>query len=161
MADEGTRLETDEDVRRVLQMHRQPAAGRLPVQAATAAADDCPPLFRPKLRPPTPVLIVCDDGSESGESVRIRKDRFVIGRTEGDVTIPNDSQISSRHAECGNRSSGKSSAGAWSIWAALTGPTCGWAPRSCARAGVYRRIEQAAIREPTNGAYRAASNQRQ
>lgn len=99
MADQGTRLETDDDVRRVLQMHRQPAAGRLPAQAATAAADDCPPLFRPTLRPPTPVLVICDDGLESGESVRIRKECFVIGRTEGDVTIPHDSQISSRHAE--------------------------------------------------------------
>ena len=99
MADQGTRLETDEDVRRALQMHRPAARGRLPAVKATAAADDCPPLFRPILRPPTPILTVCDDGSESGESVRIRKDRFVIGRTEGDLVIPHDTQISGRHAE--------------------------------------------------------------
>ena len=73
--------------------------------AATAAnlspavPDDCPQLFRPSLRPPTAVLIVCDDGSEEGETIRIRKERFVIGRTEGDLTIGHDSQISSRHAE--------------------------------------------------------------
>jgi len=44
-------------------------------------------------------LTVCDDGSENGESIRIRKDRFAIGRTEGDLIIPHDTQISGRHAE--------------------------------------------------------------
>jgi hypothetical protein len=106
MAEQGTRLESEDDVRRALQMHR-PAArgrlptanGRLPVANAAATADDCPPLFRPTLRPPTPILTICDDGSEDGELIRIRKDSFVIGRTEGDLLIPHDSQISGRHAE--------------------------------------------------------------
>jgi hypothetical protein len=44
-------------------------------------------------------LTVCDDGQESGESIRIRKDRFAIGRTEGDLVIPHDSRMSGRHAE--------------------------------------------------------------
>ena len=105
MADQGTRLETEDEVRRALQMHRPAANGRLPAAsgrlpaANAAAADDCPPLFRPTLRPPTPILTVCDDGSESGELIRIRKDSFVIGRTEGDLIIPHDTQISGRHAE--------------------------------------------------------------
>jgi pSer/pThr/pTyr-binding forkhead associated (FHA) protein len=99
MANQGTRLETEDDVRRALQAHRPAARGGLPAANAVAAADDCPRLFRPTLRPPTPILTVCDDGSESGETIRIRKDRFVIGRTEGDLTIPNDAQISGRHAE--------------------------------------------------------------
>ena len=83
-----------------MQLHRPAARGRLPAgQAAAAAADDCPPLFRPLLRPPTPVLTVCDDGAETGESIRIRRERFVIGRTEGDLILPHDTQISGRHAE--------------------------------------------------------------
>jgi pSer/pThr/pTyr-binding forkhead associated (FHA) protein len=44
-------------------------------------------------------LTICDDGTEDGESIRIRKDCFAIGRTEGDLIIPNDAQISGRHAE--------------------------------------------------------------
>ena len=99
MANQGTRLETDDDVQRVLQAQRPAVRGRLPAAGAAAAADDCPQLFRPTLRPPTPILLVCDDGSEEGEAIRVRKDRFVIGRTEGDLTIPNDTQISGRHAE--------------------------------------------------------------
>jgi pSer/pThr/pTyr-binding forkhead associated (FHA) protein len=109
MADQGTRLETEDDVRRVLQMLRPGAPGRLPAVAApiataptvtaSPAAADCPPLFRPTLRPPTPILTVCDDGEEDGESIRIRKDCFAIGRTEGDLVLPNDAQISGRHAE--------------------------------------------------------------
>ncbi len=99
MPDQGTRLETEEDVRRVLDRYRPSAQKRLPAAAPPAAADDCPPLFRPTVRPPTPILCVCDDGAEEGETVRIRKDRFVIGRTEGDLTIPNDAGISGRHAE--------------------------------------------------------------
>ena len=99
MADQGTRLETEDDVRHALQMHRASAAGRLPAAGAGTTANEPAPLFRPTLRPPTPILTACDDGSEDGESIRIRKDTFVIGRTEGDLIIPNDAQISSRHAE--------------------------------------------------------------
>ena len=99
MADQGTRLESEEDVRRVLAKYRPAARGGLPATTAPAAADDCPPLFRPTQRPPTPILCVCDNGAEDGETIRIRKDRFVIGRTEGDLTIPHDARISSRHAE--------------------------------------------------------------
>jgi len=56
--------------------------------------------FRPSLRPPVPVLTVLDDGSmEQGEDVRLRRERLAIGRTSGDVQIPNDSAISGAHAE--------------------------------------------------------------
>lgn len=56
--------------------------------------------FRPSLRPPVPVLTVLDDGSmEHGEDVRLRSDRFSIGRTSGDVQLPNDPAISGAHAE--------------------------------------------------------------
>jgi pSer/pThr/pTyr-binding forkhead associated (FHA) protein len=95
----GTRLETDEEVQRALQKHR-PARGApaQPLQQP-APADDAPALFRPTQRPPTPVLVVLDDGEETGEERRVRTERFVIGRTEGDLVIPHDSQMSGRHAE--------------------------------------------------------------
>jgi pSer/pThr/pTyr-binding forkhead associated (FHA) protein len=56
--------------------------------------------FRPSLRPPVPVLTVLDDGSlEHGEDFRLRRERFSIGRTSGDVHLPNDASISGAHAE--------------------------------------------------------------
>jgi hypothetical protein len=56
--------------------------------------------FRPTLRPPVPVLTVLDDGSmDQGEDVRLRRERFAIGRLSGDLEIPNDSSISASHAE--------------------------------------------------------------
>ena len=55
--------------------------------------------YRPVLRPPTAVLQIADDGQKTAEFVRIRMRQIVIGRTEGDVVIPHDSQVSSRHAE--------------------------------------------------------------
>jgi pSer/pThr/pTyr-binding forkhead associated (FHA) protein len=56
--------------------------------------------FRPVIRPSVPILTVIDDGAiDDGEQIRIRKDRFVIGRSSGDLTIPNDATMSSRHAE--------------------------------------------------------------
>lgn len=56
-------------------------------------------LFRPTVRPPIATLTVCDDGRPDGEVIRIRDHKFVIGRTEGDLRIPIDGRISSRHAE--------------------------------------------------------------
>ena len=55
--------------------------------------------FRPTRRPPMATLCILDDGRDDGEWVRIRGDKLVIGRTEGDVCIPHDTMISSRHAE--------------------------------------------------------------
>ncbi len=55
--------------------------------------------FRPSLRPPVPVLTVLDDGSlEQGEDIRLRGERFSIGRTSGDCQIPNDPAVSGTHA---------------------------------------------------------------
>jgi hypothetical protein len=44
-------------------------------------------------------LTVCDDGRPDGEVVRLRADRFVIGRTAGDLLVPHDPLVSARHAE--------------------------------------------------------------
>ncbi len=54
--------------------------------------------YRPLLRRPLALLHVVDDGREDGETIRLRAERVVIGRTEGDVTIPHDISMSTRHA---------------------------------------------------------------
>lgn len=59
--------------------------------------------YRPLVRRPLALLHVIDDGRDDGETIRLRGERLVIGRTEGDVTIPHDISMSARHAmlECG------------------------------------------------------------
>jgi pSer/pThr/pTyr-binding forkhead associated (FHA) protein len=69
----------------------------LPFPLAAPDRDVTP--FRPSQRPPIALLCIVDDGQEDGEIVRLRADRYVFGRVEGDVVIPHDSLISSRHAE--------------------------------------------------------------
>ena len=71
---------------------QQPAAQR-PVVARPASP------FRPTGRPPLALLTVFDDGCTTGEIIRLREPRFVLGRTEGDLRIPLDSRISARHVE--------------------------------------------------------------
>src|SRR5262249_61662481 len=53
--------------------------------------------YRPVRRPPMALLCIMDDGRDDGEWIRIRTPNFVIGRTEGDLVIPHDSMMSSRH----------------------------------------------------------------
>jgi pSer/pThr/pTyr-binding forkhead associated (FHA) protein len=55
--------------------------------------------YRPIMRPAMGRLHIYDDGIRSGEVVRVRKWPFVIGRADGDFTVPHDPQISSRHAQ--------------------------------------------------------------
>jgi len=70
------------------------------LQAQPPAPKPVEAISRPLFRAAVPILTVLDDGSlETGEDHRIRTDRFVIGRTEGDIRIPNDNAISFRHAE--------------------------------------------------------------
>lgn len=60
------------------------------------------PLWKPLRRTPMAVVTILDDGSQlRGETHRLRAtDRpFVIGRSKGDVEIPNDAGISSQHLE--------------------------------------------------------------
>jgi pSer/pThr/pTyr-binding forkhead associated (FHA) protein len=45
------------------------------------------------------VLHVFDDGQKTAELVRVRAAKFVIGRTAGDLVIPQDPLLSGRHAE--------------------------------------------------------------
>lgn len=68
-----------------------------PIEEPLPAQDSTIP-FRPRLRPPMALLIVIDDGANEGEIVRIRKDEFRIGRSEGDLIIPHEKLMSSAHA---------------------------------------------------------------
>ena len=45
------------------------------------------------------LLTVFDDGKTEGEDIRLRGNRFLIGRTEGDLQIPHDNLMSAKHAE--------------------------------------------------------------
>ena len=61
-----------------------------PVDLAGRVGVDATPLTRPVLRASMALLHVIDDGRETGETVRMRGDRLVIGRHEGDVVVPHD-----------------------------------------------------------------------
>lgn len=64
------------------------------------ASDPLERPVRPTLRPGIPVLTALDDGTlATGENFRLRGERFLIGRTEGDLTIPGDRTLSGRHCE--------------------------------------------------------------
>jgi hypothetical protein len=98
---EETRLESDEEIRAAILARRarqqQPTAGK----AATPSLPDADDvrLERPTERPPMATLCILDDGKLEGEMVRLRADRIIIGRSEGEVRIPHDPAMSSRHAE--------------------------------------------------------------
>src|SRR5690242_19786653 len=86
----GTLIESPEDIRRALQAKKaaqppalgppapEPAPQRPPSPQVPAARP-----YRPTFRPPVALLTLCDDGERDGEVIRIRTDRFVIGRAEG------------------------------------------------------------------------------
>jgi hypothetical protein len=104
---EATRLESDEEVRQAIlarAAHLQgkappaPAAAGVPVAAIAPAETDTPP-EKPHQRPPLAVLCILDDGKHDGEWVRLRGERCLIGRVDGDVRIVHDVLMSSRHAE--------------------------------------------------------------
>lgn len=79
-------------------MTAQPSGARQTMAERPSAADAIP--FRSVNRPPTALLIALDDGSsDSGEEWRIRRSRVIIGRTEGDIVIPHDIDMSGEHAE--------------------------------------------------------------
>ena len=105
----GTLLETDEDILQYLL--RSKADVELVGKSAPSAASPAKPpastgAYRPTQRPPLALLTVLDDGKSEGEVVRLRADRFVIGRSEGDLLIPHDQQISARHIEITRQRSG-------------------------------------------------------
>jgi pSer/pThr/pTyr-binding forkhead associated (FHA) protein len=103
---DGTRLETDEEIRKAILALRARSANKQPAAApggqARASATPAPveaQVERPVLRPPMALLCILDDGKSTGEWVRLRADATAIGRSEGDVRIPHDALISSKHAQ--------------------------------------------------------------
>ncbi|NBW96067.1 MAG: FHA domain-containing protein [Planctomycetia bacterium] len=74
-----------------------PPAAPAPPPPAPAAVPEAES-YRPVVRRPLALLHVVDDGREDGETVRLRADRLVVGRTDGDVLIHHDISMSPRHA---------------------------------------------------------------
>lgn len=100
-------------------------------QPEVARSAPGPMSFRPKLRRPLAILRVFDDDQQGFEEIRIRQDRFTIGRRDCDLTIPFDKGMSREHAvlEYGLSSSG---AHRWSI-------------RDLSRNGTFVRVDQAKL----------------
>ncbi len=100
---EMTRLETDDEIRQALEVRRARLAGKAPAKrqlaAEPATVEPETQAYRPLQRPPLTKLCILDDGRHDGEWVRLRGDRCVIGRDEGDIRIPYDGMMSGRHAE--------------------------------------------------------------
>lgn len=67
-------------------------------RGALTEPKDAKPL-RPVHRAPMALLCAVDDGLERGEWFRLRRPRTVIGRTEGDITVPHDDAMSGKHLE--------------------------------------------------------------
>jgi hypothetical protein len=105
MEHSGTLIETEDEIRQALLSGLKGGQPQGRSSAPEAAAIQAPAAghsasaFRPTNRAPVAILIVYDDGRTDGEVIRIRDHRFVIGRTEGDLRIPIDGRISSRHVE--------------------------------------------------------------
>lgn len=105
----ATRMESDEEIQQALEARRARLSGAAPPTATSSAAkvngsapapvDEETQVERPLERPAVAMLCILDDGKSDGEWVRLRSDRCVIGRTEGDIRIPHDAQISGRHVE--------------------------------------------------------------
>jgi len=76
-----------------------PAGARSAGGVPHFASEDRHP-YRPSWRPPVPIITVLDDGADDkGEMYRLRHEITTIGRSAGDIQIPNDPWISARHAE--------------------------------------------------------------
>jgi len=94
-------FEALEGLAHVLREPPPPAAAATTTQQRISpvrpAAGEAAP-FRPRVRDPLALLHVVDDGREDGEVVRLRGERLVIGRSDGDVVVPHDISMSPRHA---------------------------------------------------------------
>lgn len=86
----GTRMESAEEIRAALQSRRNPTAKERAEEGDTLD-------FRPLRRPPLATLCLLDDGRQEGELFRLRREMTVLGRSEGDIVIAHDTEMSSRH----------------------------------------------------------------
>lgn len=87
--DGGTRMESVDEIRAALQAKRKPTE-KEPVEDDTLD-------FRPVRRPPMAMLCLLDDGRQEGEWFRLRRELTVLGRTEGEIVIPHETEMSGRH----------------------------------------------------------------
>lgn len=77
-----------------------PAARRTPLPVEEV-------LYKSPYRWKAPRVLICDDDSlEDGETVHVRSDKVVIGRTKGDIMIAHDVAMSATHAEVSRQDSG-------------------------------------------------------
>lgn len=106
---EGTRLESVEDIRRWVEQTRSTRPEPKPTAASPAPAvrpADTAVDYCPVQRPPLAMLCILDDGAAGGEWVRLRAAEFVVGRCEGDLVIGHDNALSSRHLKLYRTSQG-------------------------------------------------------
>ena len=59
--------------------------------------------FRPHQRPPMAIIELLDDAGDRGEEFRVRADSVTIGRTNANIVVPHDSQISGNHVKVSRR----------------------------------------------------------
>ena len=100
---QATVLESVEEIRALIRsLPATESHATIPATVSTTPGQDTT-TYRPSLRPSMALLHVLDDGDDSGEVLRIRASSFVIGRVEGNITIPHDGGISGRHVEISRR----------------------------------------------------------
>jgi len=85
------------------------ATSQVPDSSNPPSAQDASktPLYRPSNRPPMALLQLIHDGQMTTSLYPIMKDRFRIGRAEGDVVVPFDLWMSGKHAEIQRRRRGE------------------------------------------------------
>jgi hypothetical protein len=100
-ATQDTRLESAADLQRWIAAASESAtkteAPRREARTPAPDSDSAQP-FRPTSRPPMLVVCLVDQGRDGGEFRRIRGDRAVIGRAQGDIVVEHDPGISGQHA---------------------------------------------------------------
>lgn len=102
--DPGTILDSYESVPRALPGRIAPT----PIPPARPSAMPVEEVvYKSPYRWTAPRIVICDDGSlDEGETIYVRSDKFVIGRTTGDAVIGHDVAMSSSHAEIARRDAG-------------------------------------------------------
>src|SRR5436190_22305563 len=104
---QATYLESDEEIRQAIQARNARRTGKAAAGQPVASSAEEPAARldqetrpeRPQERPSLALLCILDDGKADGEWVRLRGDRYLIGRSEGVVCIAHDAMMSARHAE--------------------------------------------------------------
>ena len=105
----GTVLESVAEFREQYQRSKTQQADAVPAGIAGQIQTGDTVRYRSSNRSPIAALTVLDDGKDDGETIRIRQTPYVIGRSDGDLKIANDNQMSARHAELVRREQ----AGGW------------------------------------------------